>query len=354
VFTQIVRDIVRNAVDQITQQIQELPDTLMQQINVSLFAAVDQIISVIRTVAEQIEQNFTDLRAFIEERIPDFQEQFQRFQETLNTLNETLISTREAILERINTAVTDIKNYLNERYDQWLREYWSPFGRVFDSFVEEVRQSFRTVEASLTGLGFMLGEVELALSGIAKTLAAIGAAVTEIGVALNGMIYEYGGTWSKTYENTSNIINLINNLPDKIIKRIEEKLDSIFDKLADEVALRIVGESHYKYDSISSFYPTITFIFKEDNVIQYPRRTQIKLRSPLMTDEVTDEYIEELKVKATFLSNLTYQHGAIKAMFVSIDKRCKPLVIVNQKEDAIHLFRVLLDFLGEPFNEGSR
>jgi phage-related protein len=228
VFTQIVRDIVTNAVDQLTQQIQDLPATLMQQINVSLFATVDQIISVIRNVADQIEQFFTDLRAFIEQRIADSQELLQRFQGTLDRLNETLINTREAILERINTALTDITNYLKEIYDQWLREYWSLFGRVFESFVEEVRESFRTIEASITGLGFMLGEIELTLSGITKTLAVIGGAVTEIGIVLNGIFYEYGSTWSKTYDNTSNIINLINKLPDKLIERIEEKHLTIF------------------------------------------------------------------------------------------------------------------------------
>lgn len=46
-------------------------------------------------------------------------------------------------------------------------------------------------------------------------------------------------------------------------------------EIAQEVSLGVVGESYYKWDSVSTYYPTITFLFKETETSQYPRRSQV-------------------------------------------------------------------------------
>ena len=42
--------------------------------------------------------------------------------------------------------------------------------------------------------------------------------------------------------------------------------------IASEVSLQIVGESYYKWDSTSRYYPTLIIIFKEMNTEQKARR----------------------------------------------------------------------------------
>ena len=58
-----------------------------------------------------------------------------------------------------------------------------------------------------------------------------------------------------------------------------------------EVSLQIVGESYYKWDSISTYYPTVTFLFKEEGGLQYPRRSQIKVRLAKTNSEISEQDI---------------------------------------------------------------
>lgn len=61
-------------------------------------------------------------------------------------------------------------------------------------------------------------------------------------------------------------------------KYLSDWKSDLIKEIAQEVSLQVVGESYYKWDSISTYYPTITFLFKEQGVSQYPRKSQIKLR----------------------------------------------------------------------------
>lgn len=346
-----ILEVVQLAEQRFSETLQRFRDNLIRELQVT-------VLGVSEIVEQLIESAISPLRGILEtltETLRDsFQEVLQKLQDlqdSVQIIKETIDRNQMELLRRIQESTQDIYNRIRDLYNQWLEEYWNSFTTEYNTFLEEFRVKTNELIAISTSLVGTTVSIEGIVTIIQSTSSAILASSLESTTVLNGLLVEYGPTWSVTKNNTKQIIEKINNLPEELVKRIEEKLDKLFDKLADEVSLRIVGESHYKYDAISSFYPTLTLIFKEDNVSQYPRRTQIKLRLPVMTDELTDQYIEEIKLKATSLVGLTYSHGAIRATFVSTDKRFRTLVIVDSKKEAQRLFKVLLNFLGEPFEE---
>jgi len=84
------------------------------------------------------------------------------------------------------------------------------------------------------------------------------------------------GFRSKT---VSEILVGLKNLPKTIEEELTKQFIEFKDFLSDwkkelvkeialEVSLNIVGESYYKWDSTSTYYPTLTFLFKETGVSQ--------------------------------------------------------------------------------------
>ena len=84
-------------------------------------------------------------------------------------------------------------------------------------------------------------------------------------------------------------------------------------KIAIEVALSVVGESYSRFDSISSYYACLTFVFNEP--------TQIKVPLLKKADEFTEADIFALKTKMQAYANLTYKGGPVRGNYVSADKR---------------------------------
>lgn len=68
---------------------------------------------------------------------------------------------------------------------------------------------------------------------------------------------------------------------------MEKGFNNLIKEIALEVSLQVVGESYYKWDSTSTYYPTLTFL--------YPRRSQIKLRLKQRNEEITPLAITKLK-----------------------------------------------------------
>lgn len=349
--TNAISSRIEAAVGELTRVIDAASEQLTTNITNALNQNLARLEALLNDSLQPLQATLDEVRALIEQVTNEFCTTLQELEASVRSFGDKLEETRAALEQSIDNSRDYLKGYADEKSERWLDDHWSPFTRKFDSFLRSFNEAASAFAAGFEGVSAILTDI---LANIVIIRGGVATALADLG-AISGILGDwtlfYTSKWSKTYDNTVKILNKLNNLPDELVKKIEDKLDKIFDKLADEVALRIVGESHYKYDATSSFYPTITMIFKEINVNQYPRRTQVKLRSPRMTDEVTDEYVQELKDKASLLGGLGYKHGAIRAMFVSMDKRFKTQVIVSQKDEAISLFRKLLGFLGEPFDE---
>jgi hypothetical protein len=58
-----------------------------------------------------------------------------------------------------------------------------------------------------------------------------------------------------------------------------------------------VGESYFRFDSVSTYFPTVTFLFKETGTTPYAKRSQLKLKLKKRNEELTDQDVKSLKVK---------------------------------------------------------
>lgn len=117
-------------------------------------------------------------------------------------------------------------------------------------------------------------------------------------------------------------------------KEISEKAEKYVEQIATEVSLLVVGESYSKWDSISSFFPTLTFVFNEVGSTGMTKRTQIKTRLPKRSEDLTDSYILNLQQRIKFHENWTYTYGLVRSNFVSADKRWKTTIFTNSEGGA--------------------
>lgn len=128
------------------------------------------------------------------------------------------------------------------------------------------------------------------------------------------------------------------------------KKDLIKD-IAEAVSLEVVGESYYRWDSVTSYYPTITFLFRETQSSQYPKRSQIKIRYNKSNTEITDLDVKELRDKCKRLGGQYYIYGQKRFNYVSKDKRFKTTVFGQEFTEIKSLFTNLLSLIDEPFED---
>lgn len=137
--------------------------------------------------------------------------------------------------------------------------------------VDKEPQDFEALKESVQSLRTRL-EVLIPLQTTVIT-AAIGALGTTLTAALGAQIT----TILEAIEAATATLEAgLNALPDKIYERFKEGIPVDSEAISDQVALKIVGESYYEWNSVSSFYPTVTFIFREVNVTTRPKQTQVK------------------------------------------------------------------------------
>lgn len=121
---------------------------------------------------------------------------------------------------------------------------------------------------------------------------------------------------------------------DELKKWLEDLFKGLKDELASAVADRVVGESFYKWNSMSSYYPTLVCIFREEGPGVNKRRCQIKVQLPFLSDSITDQDLAEIRRKLALQTQLGWRHGTIRSTYVSPDKKFKTSVFVNSRQDA--------------------
>lgn len=137
----------------------------------------------------------------------------------------------------------------------------------------------------------LLGTIAAGVGEITLSTTYISTTVGQILVALKSL--------PKTIE------SLLNKQLDDLKEFLNEWKEDLIQEIAQEVSLQIVGESYYKWDSVSTYFPTVTFLFKEQEVSQKPRRSQIKLRLPKKNEELTSDDIKKLKANCVDKKSLT-------------------------------------------------
>jgi hypothetical protein len=137
----------------------------------------------------------------------------------------------------------------------------------------------------------------------------------------------------------------------KYKEELDKTLSELPDKTAIETSLHVVGESYYRWDSVTTYFPTVTFLFREIGDTTYPRRSQIKVRLRQRNEELTELDIEKLKVSCQAVSTLRYTYGNTKINYVSSDKRFKTTMFAQDAPMAISILQNICDVIEEPFLE---
>lgn len=111
----------------------------------------------------------------------------------------------------------------------------------------------------------------------------------------------------------------------------------------------MVGESYCRWDSLSTYFPTLSFLFREINVEQGPRRTQIKVRLKEKNEEVGEALIRRLQNSCASLSNHTSTYGTVRANYVNHDKRFKTTVCCEDYANAERVLQPIYEVIGDSY-----
>ncbi len=118
----------------------------------------------------------------------------------------------------------------------------------------------------------------------------------------------------------------------------------------------VVGESYYRWEGMTTFYPTLTFHFREKLEEYGSKRTQIKTRyCKLRTvEDVNNEVINAIGQACPNLLDFNYQSGPLRCNYVSSSViPWKTTIFCAEKHDAINVLNAIMPVLDEPFDETS-
>lgn len=132
---------------------------------------------------------------------------------------------------------------------------------------------------------------------------------------------------------------------------IDSKLEKLAFQIAEEVSLSVVGESYYRYDSTSTYFPTLVMVFREVTDNNIKRRAQVKARLKQNNVELTDEVLDVLRERCNSLHGVTYLYGTIRGNYVSTDKRWKTTVFGASKDSIGELLETVCNCVDEKYEE---
>jgi len=280
-------------------------------------------------ILEEYDEN---LRKFLRQGRDQFYNDLPKLiQNAIKELNDKIINFIDITWVKFIDDFSQFKTSMDD-----LKTKISRFIVNFDAFSMEVISAFE-------GLGFALDIIISETSAVAATvISALGALIGNVEAVL--------GVASKVLENTESILTAIGKLPDAIFDKIEKRFEEIEKKLADEVALRVVGESYYKWDSVNTYYPTITFIYIEPNTTGRRKKVQIRAKLGLKSEDITESFLTELKNKILQLAVKDYVYGIIKLNYVHNAKRFKTTLNVSNKSQGVDILKNILSIIGEQLN----
>ena len=352
-------------------------------ISTELESCCADIKSKLDNLLSAVQRGFRRLRALLIAKVADIQTQasgnFEVLTETaldtraivLNQLNERL-NTIEEIINQTNTFIQDKINQRADALEERLAAVLSSLlnfiaekaGEVVDqtktllnSLEIYIRDSFQAllfnIESALTAqTASLISSLEAFYNvEVFPVLSAIGAGVTE----LVGSTTYISDIVTQLSRELKLLPSKFDELLEKHLKEFKNYLDDwkkdLIKEVAAEVSLQVVGESYYKWDSVTTYFPTITFLFKETGVSQYARKSQIKLRLLKRNEELTQADIDKLRINCNTILNSTYSYGSQRYNYVSSDKRFKTTVFGENSTEIKGLLSSLCKVINEPFEE---
>jgi hypothetical protein len=186
---------------------------------------------------------------------------------------------------------------------------------------------------------------------IAAEIALVYAEFQPVNLKLDAILAALEGLEGTILEESREIKGSITRSERAIKEHVDQLKETLVNDISEEVSLKIVGESFYKWDSTSSYYPTLIFVFRESTIGSVKRKSQIKLRYFKNNNEITDQDIQNLKNQALGVRNLGYSYGTNRGNFVSTDKRFKTTIYAQSRDEIKRTLERILPFANEVYDE---
>lgn len=331
------------------------------------------------------EEALQDIRA-TQRAIQDFEREVGRRIQGIGTRLDEISTTFEDGINGIESEIGNKTNQLNNRIDSSKTQINARVDESRNVIVTRINTFNGEILAEFTGLeALIVGSRALAEQTKALLLVEIGGVAAEIAVVLglvrvieSIVLYnrrviqsEAGNTRSqldtKVQRTGDRVLNGVTkalqggfkDLATKVdavsknVADVQKQLDELQKKLpgkvAEEVSLQVVGESYYRWDSVSTYFPTLSFLFREINVEAGPRRTQIKVRLKQRNQEIQDADVARIEASCASLDNLQYTYGTLRANYVNHDKRFKTTVFCQDVDNVDRVLKPICDVIGDPY-----
>ena len=321
-----------------------------------------EIKDLLEEVLSLITRSFAKQRFFITTKFNIFKNQlFDLLNQGFEQLTSHINDSNEHLKEFINHQADGLKEEIKECVQveaEGVKEDLKEYIRVeSESIKQDVKVHLDYAEARIIaaleeGFASVTTAITVAVEGLLKAqtamlLTAIGAVEATVDTAL----YSVRSVLSRLQE----IKEELSSIPENVVKRLKQVYNKhkqeVILAISEEVSLRIVGESYYKWNSTNSFYPTLVLKFKETHVFQKARVTQLKAKLKYTSAQLTDQILRELQLKIDGIKDLSYCHGPTRGNFVAKDKHFKTTVFANDKQEIETLLKAVLQVVEEPFIE---
>ena len=250
------------------------------------------------------------------------------------------------VINALKTTINEIKQEIIDKIQFSLNNFQTNINRAFSTQLAEITQLLAVQNTTLTTALELFYELT-----IQPVVLGIGSGVAELVTTTGYLSYAVSRNYSILKSLPSLFDSKLNHQLEQIKTFLNEWKKDLITKIAQEVSLHVVGESYYKWDSVSTYYPTITFLFKETETSQYPRRSQVKIRLNKKNQEITEKDIMVLKKKSIQLLNQTYTYGQNRSNYVSKDKRFKTTLFGSDTKEIKKDLNNLLSVIDDRFEE---
>lgn len=390
----LVADKIREKIDDnfrdLHNAIREVFDKLQEFINAFVendtWNRINEILAKLQQFDPHITTTIPQLFEKLENYINDFKKNIKNkiinTNTKVNTLNDniddlkTTVSTIDDNVNTLDTNVMTTKNKVNSLTTD-LQQIKETILLPAQNKLDAIKTKANAIKSDTVllrgGQNEIIGLFATTSTGIitsvgAEIATAVSAIEAALGVATGAITAEIAGvsTLISSVETTLGIVktdveSIKNQLSDDNLKKLikesikdwyEENSNEIIDTVSLNLSESIVGESYIKYDSSTSYWPTLIFKFKStDKNLKY-NYSQIKIRYYKKPDEITDSDILNLKTKLKNL-NIFYTQGNLRANYVDENRLFRTTIYVANKATVINLLNEIIPIGLLKFNENQ-
>lgn len=340
-----------------TAKLERLNSLINEKEQTNKLIKIDTETFKIREKSDNIIRNIENLKFSLELKIDDNTNEIinnlEEILELLNQINEK-INALGSFLERIEQTGNDIKikindlyNYLKNNIEKSLINLNNKIEDIILNINDLINKSNRLLSGQdeilteLTSLtGFLTTNIERLLTRQDLIIGEIGAIIALLtGEAIDPR---------KIKPSLDNFKNKIKEAIQEWFKKTDKE---IYQNSSDYICDKIVGESYIKYDASNMYMPTLIFKFKTDGINYKRKYSQLKLRLNYKTNEITDEFINQFKLKIQSISRINYIYGGLKGVYVSEKSLFKTTIFGNDKNEILNLLTNLIPLTNTQFLE---